>query len=275
VNREYYTDRGLEFLSRCYELDNLSIGSIGITDAGMEQVAKLINLKSLSIFACDNITDRGYAKLVTLKSLEKLTIYSEGITIAGLNQLNSLSGVKMLHVSGLRRGGAVLNLSGMSSLHDVMLDFQHRSDEAFADADLACLKDLKKLTGLQMGPRTFSDSGLRYLSGLTEVKSLSVGGPELTDAGIRHLAAMEQLGMLNVLSTSGDAKLTDETLRFLERFKLLGVVRITSDIPFSQDAVRHLRKELPKLYLAQIQPTSSTACSSRVRGNGTSSSRRR
>jgi Leucine-rich repeat (LRR) protein len=255
MNKEYYTDRGLEYLSRCSELEELNIGSIGITDAGVEHIVRLTGLKSLGLFGCDNVTDSGFAKLTALKLLESLTAFNNDITIAGLNRLGSLSSLKRLHILDVRRGGAVLDLSGMTGLEYVIISFSPKSGDAFNDADLACLKDLKMLGDLQIGPREFTDSGLRYLDGLTQMGRLALGGSKLTDAGIRHLAGMKKLHFLNISSPAEDAKLTDETLRFLEQFKQLSWLDITSDVPFSPAAVQHLQKELPYLYYARIQPT--------------------
>jgi hypothetical protein len=255
MNKDYYTDKGVEYLSRCSKLDELNIGSIGITDAGMEHIARLTGLKSLGLFGCDNVTDSGFTKLTALKSLESLTAFNDNITIAGLNRLSSLSSLKRLHILDVRRGGAVLDLSGMTSLEYVIISFSPKSGDAFTDADLACLKDLKMLGDLQIGPREFTDSGLQHLAGLTQMGRLALGGSQLTDAGIRHLDSMKKLHFLNVSSPAEDAKLTDETLRFLEQFKRLSWLDITSDVPFSPAAVQRLQKELPYLYYARIQPT--------------------
>lgn len=273
MNRDYYTDKGLEYLSRCSKLEELRIGSIGITDAGMEHIARLTGLKSLGLFGCDNVTDSGFARLAALKSLESLAAFDNNITVAGLNRLGSLTGLKRLHILGVRRGGAVLDLSGMTSLEYIIIGLAPKSGEVFTDVDLACLKNLRMLADLQIGPREFTDSGLRHIAGLIQMERLSVGGAQLTDAGVRYLDGMKKLNFLNVSSASEDAKLTDETLRFLEQFKQLRWLEISSDIPFSPSAVRRLQKELPYLYYARIQPTGPQSQNNRDRPQ--TSSRRR
>ena len=275
MNREYYTDKGLEYLSRCSTLEKLRIGSIGVTDAGMEHIARLTRLKSLGLFGCDSVTDSGFAKLAALKSLESLDAFGNNITIAGLNRLGSLSALKRLHILHVRRGGAVLDLSGMTSLEYVIINFSRKPDEVFTDADLTCFKNLRMLANLQIGPREFTDSGLRCLAGLTQMEILSVGGSQLTDTGIRYLAGMKKLNFLNVSSSAEDAKLTDETLGFLEQFKQLNWLDITSDIPFSPAAVQRLQKELPYLYNARIQPTGPQSQTNRVSPQTSSRMRRR
>jgi internalin A len=275
MNKDYYTDKGVEYLSRCSKLEELNIGSIGITDAGMEYIARLTGLKSLGLFGCDNVTDVGFAKLTALKSLESLYAFHNNITIAGLNRLGSLSGLKRLHILGVRRGGAVLDLSGMTSLEYVIISLSRKPADVFTDADLACFRNLRMLADLQIGPREFTDSGLRHLAGLTQMERLLLGGSKLTDAGIRHLAGMKKLDFLNVSSATEDAKLTDETLRFLEQFKQLRWLDITSDTTFSPAAVQRLQSDLPYLYHARIQPTGPQSQTNRVRPQTSSRKRRR
>jgi Leucine-rich repeat (LRR) protein len=77
MNTEYYTDKGLEALARCTGLEELSIGSIGITDAGIDHIAKLTKLKWLNLFGCDNVTDKGLARLAGIKSLTTLVSFRQ------------------------------------------------------------------------------------------------------------------------------------------------------------------------------------------------------
>jgi len=169
----------------------------------------------------------------------------------------------------------LLDLSGMTSLEYIIISLPPRSGEVFTDADLACLKNLRMLADLQIGPREFTDSGLGHLAGLTQMERVALGGSKLTDAGIRHLAGMKKLRFLNVSSAAEDAKLTDETLRFLGQFKQLSWLDITSDIPFSPAAVRRLQSELPYLYHARIQPTGPQSQNDRVRPQTSPRRRRR
>ena len=256
ANKEYYTDRGLADLARLRQLEELHIGSIGVTDAGMDHVAKLTNLKKLMMFGCDSVTDKGLAKLTTLKSLQDLHIAHSRLTIAGLASLNSMPTLTRVNVSDLERGGAVLNLSGLTNLEDLALGFRPRSPDAFNDADLACLAGLKKLRWLQIGPRDFTDRGMLYLAGLTNIDRLGLGGSGLTDEGLKHLANMKKLDLLNITGRfdkdkgtwSPGGHITDKGLRYLEAFPLLVYVEIYSDSNFSQEAVQHLWEQLPNLY---------------------------
>jgi len=256
VNKEYYTDRGLAELARLHQLEELHIGSIGITDAGMDHVATLTHLKTLHLFGCDNVTDRGLAKLTTLRSLKNLDITHAQLTLAGLAAVNAMSSLTRLDVKDLERGGAVLNLAGLKNLEDLTLNFAPNSQEAFGDADIACLANLKKLRWLQIGPRDFTDRGMLHLAGLTEIDRLGLGGAGLTDEGLKHLANLQKLDLLNIRGRFDENKghwgpgghITDKGLRYLEAFPRLVFVEIYSDSDFSADAVQRLWEQLPNLY---------------------------
>jgi len=267
-NKIYYTDAGLAQLSKLRSLEELVVGSIGVTDAGMDHIAKLTNLKKLFMFGCDNVTDKGLARLTTLKSLKDLDISHSKLTFAGLAAVNSMTSLTRLDAGDLKRGGAVLNLSGLTNLEDLSLGFGPYSQDAFNDADLACLANLKKLRWLQIGPRNFTDQGMLYLAGLTNIDRLGLGGAGLTDEGLKRLANLKKLDLLTILGkfdsnignwTSG-GHITDKGLSYLENFKQLSYVEIYSDSNFSNEAIHRLYEQLPNLYRLNLngsdkQPT--------------------
>jgi prepilin-type processing-associated H-X9-DG protein len=264
MNKEYYTDRGLADLARLSQLEDLHLGSIGVTDAGMDHVAKLTNLKWLHLFGCEQVTDRGLAKLAALKSLENLDVSESQLTVGGLAALNSLPNLKRLWVHDLGRAG-VLNLSGLTRLETLGLFFPPRTPNTFGDADLAGLAGLKNLRDLQIGPREFTDQGLAQLAGLTNMERILVSGSGLTDEGLKHLANMKKLYSLSIegiwSENTGDwtagGQITDEGLRHLEGLKRLIILEIRTGKMIAPAAIQRLRRQLPNLYVLNvIGPTS-------------------
>lgn len=255
VNKEYYTDRGLAELAKLHQLEELYIGSIGITDTGMDSIAKLMNLRELSMVGCEGVTDKGLAKLAGLRSLRSLHIRHSRLTIAGLSSLHSLSGVTRLDVGDLVRSGAVLDLSGLVNIEYLTLTLSPDAQDAFGDADLACLPNLKKLRWLQIQPRNFTDRGMPYLAGLTEMDRLGLGG-SLTDEGLKQLANMKKLNHLSIRGgldrdehmPDHSGRITDKGLGYLEGFKQLAFLEVHSDRDFSDEAVQRLWEQLPNLY---------------------------
>jgi beta-lactamase regulating signal transducer with metallopeptidase domain/Leucine-rich repeat (LRR) protein len=259
-NKEYYTDKGLAELAKCRSLEELSIGSIGITDAGMEHIAKLTNLKMLNLFGCDNVTNAGLAKLTALKSLRNLYIHDANLSIAGLNSLKPMPNLTNLKVSGIKRDGTVLDISGLTAMEDLSLRFRSRSQDAFVDADLMSLANLKKLKWLQIGPRNYTDKGIAYLVSLTNMERLGIGGAGLTDEGLKYLTNMKKLDHLSILGRFDSNKrtfinggnITDKGLREFEKIKSLRFLNIYTDSKLSPAAIQHLRRELPNLFYLKI-----------------------
>jgi len=260
MNTEYYTDRGLQALANCRRLESLSIGSPGITDAGMDHVAKLTHLKKLNLFGCDNVTEAGLAKLKTLPSLTSLSVNRAQVTISGINQLGAMKHLTRLDVDNLRRAGGILDLSGLTHLERLSLGFHHKSSDAFGDADLACLANLKTLKWLQIGPRDYTDAGLAHLAGLTNMERLNLGGSRLTGEGLKHLANMKNLDLLFIAGPfdtgkrnwSSGGHFTDQALRTLGQLKRMGHLQIHSDNTFSAAAIQRLREALPNLHILNL-----------------------
>ncbi|MBN2590265.1 MAG: M48 family metalloprotease, partial [Sedimentisphaerales bacterium] len=251
-----YGDKGLESLAKCRKLEDLVINSVSITDAGMEHIAKLSNLKKLEIWDCLNITDKGLAKLTNLKKLEWLNIRTPNLSVSGINNLKEMPNLTYLRAQFIKKGDAVLNIPTLTNLTTLMLGLKD-SSEKFHDEDLRCLSNLKQLTDLQLGEREYSDDGLAYLSGLTKLERISIGGSRITDEGLKHLADMKNLRSLIVRREYDSNKrgyisggnITDEGLRYLERFENLSHMDIAIDGDFSDEALWHLHQKFPDLIL--------------------------
>ena len=250
MNKDYYTDKGLEALVKCRNLEELSIGSIGVTDAGMDHIAKLANLKWLNLFGCENVTDAGLVKLTALTSLRNLHITSADVSFAGLKNLKPMSNLTNLTVLNVKRGGTVMDISGLANLEDLMLNFTRKSGDKFTDADLMCLRNLKRLKSLQINPHDFNDKGMGYLAGLTNMERLIIGGPGLTDEGLKFLSNMKKINQLTI----SDGNFTDMGLRHIEGLQLLHHLSITSANAFSNTALERLRNNLPDLWYCRIVP---------------------
>lgn len=246
-DKGYYTDKGIRELSKLHSLEELSIGSIGVTDAGIANLSKLSNLRELSLFACPNLGNEGLEKLTVIKPLERLSISYTNVTFSGLSQLSTLPNLTYLFAHEIRRGDSALDVSGCTKLEN--LDLYLRSGDSFTDADLVCLAKLKSLELLQLYPNEFTAAGITYLAGLTELKSLSISSPDFNDNALRQLADLTKLSHLSI----SDGNITDNGLRYLENLQALRYLNITSRRRFSAAAIRRLRGKLPNLTIFQIQ----------------------
>ncbi|MBN1972192.1 MAG: leucine-rich repeat protein [Sedimentisphaerales bacterium] len=242
-----YTDKSLESLSKCKFIEELTISSPDITDAGLAHLAKLTNLKNLNLTYCDNITNKGLANLAALKSLRVLYIYGGQITVSGINHLNSLTNLTRLDIYGYEPDGATLDLSGLTSLEKFRTHHQSKLGK-YTDEDLKSFSGLKNLKWLHIYPHDFTDKGMSYLAGLTNIDMLIIGGKKISDEGLKYLANMKKLSLLNIDSSS----ISDKGLRYLEGLETLSTIEISSDNDFNDAALRSLMNKLPNLRTLKI-----------------------
>lgn len=247
----YYTDKGIAMLARCRLLEELSIGSTGVTDASMEAIASLDQLRVLTLFGCTSATDEGLKGLARLTKLEGLHVCDANVTISGLSALNGLANLRRLQIDDVEQDGSGLDLSGLRNLEELTIGTR-REGGVINDADVACLAGLSRLRWFQIGqpltkPYGLTDRGLACLAALTEMDRLTIGGPNLTDGGLAQLRGMKKLDMLNVHGGT----FTNEGLRHLEELDALTHLRLIGEHRFGQEEIRRLFERLPHLSYVQ------------------------
>jgi len=238
----YYTDKGIHLLARCGRLEDLAIGSIGVTDAALADIARLSHLQRLILLGCRRVTDEGLARLSALKNLHTLCVDSADVTVSGLASLNVLSHLRTLDVSRVRHGEGVLDVSGLTNLEKLTVGLER--GESLRDGDLASLAGLKNLRQLQLTPQGVSNAGLRHVAGLKNLWRLGIGGDDVSDAGLAHLANLQKLTMLHIAG-----RFTDEALPHLARLQSLAAVTFRGDAAFTATALERLRGDRPGLTL--------------------------
>lgn len=75
----------------------LKLDDANITDASMDEIAKLTSLTRLQLSRTD-ITDKGIAKLQTLQQLQSLNLVGTKVTTQGVMQLSKLKALKNLYL---------------------------------------------------------------------------------------------------------------------------------------------------------------------------------
>lgn len=88
-------NKGLKYVARVTNLDDLSLTNTLVDDAGLAELAPLTNLEILRL-DCLPITEGGLAHLKALPKLRRLSLYKTPTNDAGLLQLRSLSGLEWL-----------------------------------------------------------------------------------------------------------------------------------------------------------------------------------
>lgn len=210
------TDAILEEVARLGTVRSLNLsGSKALTDEGVRHLALLPALKHLDVSGTA-ITDRGLAVLRELRALETLSLAMTRVTDEGVAQLAHCDGLQEVNLSWTRTGdGALRALAGKPKLRDFA------SGNDVTDAGLALLHELPlfkswpggnvdlTLLGRPSLPNhlslrgTFGDRGMRHLGGLDGLAGLNLDDRDLaiTAAALEPLVALPHLAVLRVDAT--------------------------------------------------------------------------
>jgi len=237
------SDEGLAHVGTMTPLRSLVIsGSVEMTDAGLESLSNLSELRELSLLTWSgNLTGDGVVSLGRLKKLRKLdlSLSKSDVPLSALSGLNTLTNLTHLDVDGFQQDGSILDLSPLQRLKQVALNIEG----GLRDDDVACLAGLEQLRWVR-NLSGVSDAGVAHLAGLTRIERLGFSGHGVTDQSLASLRGME---VLDTLAVGGS--FTDEGLRNLASLKCLHWLTVNSDTPLSGAAQERLVDSLPNLTL--------------------------
>jgi internalin A len=232
------TDRDLAFLKALDRVEELVIVETPITDAGLDYIQGLTDLRILVLINIDaalpnvHLSDAGMARLQWMTKLERLELHGTDISDAGLVHLSRMTELQSL---GLREtkvtGAGLANLSRMKKLKTLILD-----RTPLTDTGLCHLRGMVSLQELRIGGTKTTDAGLANLAGLTALRRLDLGFENSSDVGLAHLAALTNI---QVLELAGP-RVTDAGMVRLAEFKNLREL-YTDDTRVTDIGLVHLR----------------------------------
>jgi hypothetical protein len=244
LNDTKATDDDLRVLAAFKQLKTLDLGHTPITNAGLQRVAGLAELKVL-IAPGIKATDDGMKYVGELKDLETLNLKFTPVGDAGLGHLAGLTRLHTLDLSGRKVTdagmpslGKLRNLfhlglhdtaitdEGMKSLAALtaMGNLILTSSGAVGDEGMKSVARMRRLRLLDVFGTGVTDRGLKELAGLPRLFSLNLGKTGVTDAGIRSLAGLAELQWLDLSYTD----VTDEGLKGLARCRRLTNLNLQS-----------------------------------------------
>lgn len=139
------TDEDLLEIGKIRQLVALECLTAGVTDVGLQHLARLDRLQVLSLESLNSsVTDRGIAHLATLRNLRELTLPNTDITNAAIPFIVQLKQLERLDLSGSN-----LDNEGLAPLKELRnleyLDLRHTQVTSVAETVLAELPRLKEL----------------------------------------------------------------------------------------------------------------------------------
>lgn len=239
LSASWTTDGDLDRVVGMARLERLHLGQTRVTDAGLERLRGLRELRELDLYFAEFFTDDGIVALTGMQKLERLNLRGTKVTSRVFEPVSKLSGLRSLDVS-------------YSQIDDSGVDL---------------LAELPRLERLAMGGTRIGVVALASLKALPALRHLDLSGMQRVDSGhwgltlstsvLAELGTLESLESLNlsgaVLNDIGADKpgLKEEQRQSLEGLeKLAGLRSLTrldlSRTPVHAAGVRALA-ELPKL----------------------------
>jgi len=200
----------LPLLSQLPDLEELSLGNPGVTDANVRALPPLPKLHALGLMGAP-IGDTTLAAMKTLPALRELNVIGTKVTDAGLVHLRDLTALGYLGLKGTAITDAGLvhltNLTGLTILN--------LADTKVSDAGLVHLTGMTHLESVNLSNDNVTDVGLAQLARMPSVAGINVTGTKVTDAGLVHLKELPKLTKLNVTGTAVTAQGVKDAKKFL------------------------------------------------------------
>jgi Leucine-rich repeat (LRR) protein len=236
------TDQGVRQLARLTNLTRLFLFDVPMTDDGAQQLARMKQLEILDLAWDSRVTDAGLEHLATLPNLKHLSVTSASITDKGLITLSKSRTLQELDLTRSKISDAGLEkMSAMENLRELDL-----SNTKISSDGMKHLARLPHLTNLKLSDTSVGDPGLTELVRVHELESLDVSGAKLTNDGLTTLATFSNLRWLDV---GRNEKVTLQgllKLRGLKHLKYLGVYELLEDWDYST-----LNRLLPNVWLSE------------------------
>jgi Leucine-rich repeat (LRR) protein len=215
------TDAGLRHLAKLPNLRSVTVReTIFVGEPVLKRLCELKNLEAIQIEQNHNVyvTDAGLAHLGGLPKLRSLKLQGAAeITDAGAGRLKALVGLRELDLAG-----SGLSDAGLTSLKALgQLQVLGLSRTKITDAGLARLVGLIRLRKLDLSTTAVDGTGLSALRGMTELRELDLSDTRVTDAGLNHLPALADLRKLNLERTKITRASTEPLRRALPRLSIL------------------------------------------------------
>lgn len=187
-------DEHLPLFLQLSRLATLSLENGKITDAGMETVAQLPQLKSLKLQKCSQLTAAGFKHLSGLPELERLYILYTYADDEAMTTVGQLTKLRVLDLRGTKVTNAgLVHLEPLKNL----IDLKFRGS-AISDDGMEHVGQLRQLRVLSLEDCAIRSPGISRLAGLTELRTLNLLRTFVKDADLVALAGLTKLESLNL-----------------------------------------------------------------------------
>lgn len=233
-------DSHLRLLRQQTEIHTLLADHSQITDAGLESVAGLHNLRWLDLSDSPQVTSAGMKHLHDLTQLEFINLRRTQVSDEGLAHLQDKKHLRRLDLGMTKVTGTGLRrVTASTQLREL-----HFWGNVVEDDSLAALRGMTQLRKLDLGGAPVTDAGLKHLSRCRELEMLGLRGAAVSDTGLRELASHTELRELDLF----DTQVSDAGLEQLARFRNLELVYV-GETKVTTTGLAKLQQALPNLQI--------------------------
>jgi len=177
--------KGVKFqwLPQLEKLELLHVDLYG-SDALLENIAPLKNLKKLNLAGAKKITRTGLQAITSLDQLTTLELRSADISDDALQVIGQMKQLEILDVTGTNITDQ--GIAYLASLQNLVVLNVSRCQNLTNDS-LKTIAQLKKLRDLTAQDTQFDDQGLTHLHGMPRLSNVSVLGSKHTRVGLQAL----------------------------------------------------------------------------------------
>lgn len=264
LNETSVTDAGMATVGKVATLQNVDLRDCTISNAGLEPLAELSQLKALRLSGksgATSVDDDGLVHVAKMKNLKALLLDFLWISEIGLEQLAGLDKLEELYLAKTLVGddalatmsqfprlkklrisqcqfenGGLAHLAKVTTLEHLDLS----ENNSVNDTGMPHLSGLTKLKSLNLWRTYVGDSGVESLAGLTSMEWLNLDNSQISDACLKHLSRMNKLSFLHL----GSTLVSDAGLPALEELAALKDLKVTRTA-VTEEGVTALNKKLP------------------------------
>lgn len=221
-----------------------------VSNAGLEELAKMSSLTSLSLINCLRVTNVGIQSLSKLQNLSSLSLKGcRNLTSTGLEALKENHALTSLNLYGCVR----LANNGLQALQNLRLVSLQLGNTKVRDEGLAHLAHITTLQELHFETESLTDAGIIQLSSLTRLETLA-----LRDCAAVSSDSLSQLvpGLPNLISLDLCKNFTMDDAQLSRCLDFLGHVTSLDlrSTPVTEDGLKQLTR-LSSLQKLCLSPT--------------------
>lgn len=250
LNSSHVYDENVETLSQLQNLEKLDLSNCFMTDKAFEHIAKMSQLRSLSVAGCKNISLQGLEYLINMPNLKNLDLSNfSHLSGHALLIFSCRLNIESLDLSFISLSKAPLN-EKLSQLRQLKLQNCH----PISDEVMAFIARHPNLEHLYLNGSTITEEGLKHIAELTSLKILNLSGCKTLNAkGLKILSSLTELVSLSLRNCMAidDQEFCHLNFQQLEMLDLRGT-------SVSFEVLKNLLPDLPKLKLLNVIGTKLT-----------------